>query len=145
MPLEFLMFFCACFGAIVGSFLNAMAFRVAFKTQPRRPVTTYQPSGQRSACPQCGHGLAWYENIPLVSWLLLLGRCRHCRGKIPVVYWLAEIGFAAAFLVALPDSFSDWIAMWPALPIGFLILYIRHWYTLRRQGDVFTVGAGDGA
>lgn len=76
------------FGSIIGSFLNVVIYRV-----PRgRSLAT-----PASACGACGHGIRWYDNIPIVSWLVLRGRCRDCRAAISVRYPLIEFATALAF------------------------------------------------
>jgi len=62
-----------CLGAIVGSFLNVCIVRWPKDESVVRP---------RSKCPHCQHGIAWYDNVPVVSWLLRRGRCRHCAAPI---------------------------------------------------------------
>src|SRR5512134_2699862 len=52
--------------------------------------------GGRSACPACGHELAWYDLVPLVSWLVLRGACRYCRAPISAFYPALEFTMAAA-------------------------------------------------
>ena len=80
--------------AVMGSFLDCIASR--------------HGSGEsflkgRSHCDSCGHVLAAWEMIPIVSWPLFRGKCRHCGERIPVISWLAEVfgaaGFAALALV----------------------------------------------
>jgi leader peptidase (prepilin peptidase) / N-methyltransferase len=66
----------------VGSFLNVVAARVPLKQSVVHP---------RSACPKCGTQLAWYDNIPLVSWVVLRGRCRTCATSIAATYPLVEL------------------------------------------------------
>ena len=73
----------------VGSFLNVVVARIPERRSLVRP---------RSACTSCGHELAWWENIPLASYLVLRGRCRGCDGAIGLRYPLVEL--ATAFLVA---------------------------------------------
>ena len=72
-------------GLAIGSFLNVVAARV-----PAR-ISIVAP---RSACPGCSAELAWYDNIPIVSYLLLRGRCRTCGAAISVSYPLVELGTA---------------------------------------------------
>ncbi len=80
-------------GLLVGSFLNVVIHRVPAGRSILAPP---------SACPACGARIRWHDNVPLVSWLLLRGRCRHCRAAIPVRYPLVELGTGVAFaLVAL--------------------------------------------
>ena len=76
-------------GLALGSFLNVVAARVPLK----RSIVT-----PGSACMDCGHEIAWYDNIPLVSWLALRGRCRSCQAPIPVRYPAVEL--LSALLVA---------------------------------------------
>jgi leader peptidase (prepilin peptidase) / N-methyltransferase len=66
----------------LGSFLNVVAARV-----PLRRSIVSPPS----ACMSCGHRIAWYDNVPLVSWVVLRGRCRSCRTRIPVLYPAIEL------------------------------------------------------
>lgn len=75
-------------GLVVGSFLNVVVHRV-----PRGESVVSPPS----ACPRCGHRLRARDNVPVLSWLVLRGRCRSCRGPISVRYPLVEIGSALAF------------------------------------------------
>ena len=75
--------FAFLFGLCAGSFLN-----VCMSRWPR-DLSVVQPG---SRCPKCGHELSWYENIPVLSWLVLRARCRGCREPIPAIYPLAEIG-----------------------------------------------------
>lgn len=69
-------------GLAVGSFLNVIASRV--------PVHRSVSAG-RSECMSCAHPIAAYDNIPLVSWVVLRGRCRHCTAPIPMRYPLVEL------------------------------------------------------
>ena len=59
----------ALFGTIIGSFLNVVVYRL-----PRKESLSHPPS----RCPHCGKPVKPYDNIPVLSWLLLRGRCRHC-------------------------------------------------------------------
>lgn len=82
----------AALGAAMGSFLHCAAWRIA-----RGESFTKG----RSHCPECGHALGLPELIPLLSWLLLRGRCRFCKAKIPARYFLAELFFAAVTVACL--------------------------------------------
>jgi leader peptidase (prepilin peptidase) / N-methyltransferase len=76
------------FGAVIGSFLNVVAYRV-----PRRE-SLVSPG---SRCPHCGADVKPYDNVPVVSWLVLRGRCRNCGGPISPRYPLVELATALVF------------------------------------------------
>jgi len=78
--------FAAIFGAIVGSFLNVVILRLP---QPEESIVF-----PASHCPQCQADLRWYENIPLLSYIFLGGRCSHCRCRISLQYPLVEAAMA---------------------------------------------------
>ena len=77
-------------GAVTGSFLSVVAHRV-----PRGESIV----GPRSRCARCGAQIAAYDNIPILSWLLLRGRCRHCGERISPRYPLVEVGTGLLFAV----------------------------------------------
>ena len=83
------------FGAMIGSFLNVCILR--WGAEPKESIV--RPP---SHCPRCGVGLQWYDNIPIVSWLVLRGRCRGCQAPISVQYPLIEL------LTALIWAFMVW-------------------------------------
>ena len=82
----------AVFGAVMGSFLNCAAWRIAHGESFLKG---------RSRCPSCGHVLEPPELIPILSWLLQRGRCRSCGKKISVRYPLTELAFACVTVVCL--------------------------------------------
>lgn len=87
--LEFVSFL---FGATVGSFLNVCVHRL-----PRGESIVNPPSH----CPHCGHPIGWGDNIPLLSWLILRGRCRHCQAAITPRYFLVELLTGTLFLLVV--------------------------------------------
>lgn len=90
-------------GLLIGSFAAVVAHRI-----PRGE----SPLGGRSRCDSCGAPVASRDNVPVVSWMLLRGRCRSCGTRIPVIYPLAELGAAAAFAgvyLALGDEGVWWV------------------------------------
>ena len=79
------------FGLLLGSFLNVCISRLPDHRSLARP---------RSHCPQCLQIIHWYDNIPLLSWVLLARRCRHCKAAIPWRYPLVELATGFWFAVA---------------------------------------------
>jgi leader peptidase (prepilin peptidase)/N-methyltransferase len=77
------------FGALIGSFLNVCIYRL-----PRQESLAWPGSH----CPTCSHPLAWYDNIPIVSYLVLTGRCRDCGVRIPFRYPLVEMLNALGYM-----------------------------------------------
>jgi leader peptidase (prepilin peptidase)/N-methyltransferase len=76
-------------GLALGSFLNVVAARVPLRRSIVRPP---------SACMSCAEQIGWYDNLPLLSYVLLRGRCRHCQARIPLLYPAVEL--TTALLVA---------------------------------------------
>jgi leader peptidase (prepilin peptidase)/N-methyltransferase len=84
--------FAFIFGAVIGSFLNVCVARWP------KELSVVSP---RSRCPRCGHEIAWWENVPLVSWVLLRAKCRGCKQPISAVYPLVELVVALGWLAAM--------------------------------------------
>jgi len=97
----------AAFGAIVGSFLNVCIYRL-----PRNRSIVWPAS----ACPSCRRSLSWFENVPIVSYLLLRGRCRTCRAPISVRYPIVELITAVLFA-------AGWWAYGPSLAFASRIVF----------------------
>ena len=79
----------AAFGLVIGSFLNVCIYRLPLKQSIVWPA---------SRCPSCERPLAWYENVPVVAWLALGGRCRTCHTSISVMYPIVELVTGALFV-----------------------------------------------
>jgi prepilin signal peptidase PulO-like enzyme (type II secretory pathway) len=128
-----IIFFIFLFGLIIGSFLNCFIWR----------VRNDEGMMDRSYCPKCKHKLAWYENIPLLSYLFLKGKCRHCRRAISIQYPLVELVvgllFALSFIVRyqfapedVQGSFflilaGDWFVI---SVLTFIFVYDFRWYLI---------------
>ena len=107
-------------GLIFGSFLTVVVHRVP------RGESLVAP---RSRCPSCGRQLRAVDNVPVVSWILLGGRCHFCRAKISVVYPLLELATGAVF-VGVAFRFDDpWVAVlmapFSALLVAISVIDIR--------------------
>ena len=83
----------AVFGAVMGSFAACQVWRLRYKETGKKSL------GKFSVCLSCGKRLAWYENIPILSWVILRGRCRKCHEKIGVMEILSEVGLMIVFVV----------------------------------------------
>ena len=92
LPIDLQLILALCFfllGAFFGSALHCLAYRM---------VRGQSWATGRSCCPICGHTLQAVDLIPVLSWIFLRGRCRHCGGKIPARYILAEAGLGLVFV-----------------------------------------------
>ena len=109
-------------GASIGSFLNVVIYRVPHGMSVRRPA--------RSFCPSCKNQIAWYDNIPLVSWLVLRGKCRHCGSGIAFRYFMVELMTAVLFLAVYMrfgvsvDTLAFWV--FASFLIALTFIDIKH-------------------
>lgn len=108
-------------GAAIGSFLNVCIYRWPAGESVIRP---------RSKCPGCGKTISWYDNIPVLSWILLRGRCRTCGERISVQYPLVEAAVAVIWLgMALwlsPGLEAVRGALFFTVLLGIAIIDARH-------------------
>src|SRR3712207_1677359 len=102
----------ALFGAILGSFLNVVGHRLPRGESVVRPA---------SRCPSCATPIKPYDNVPVLSWIVLRGRCRACRVPIPVRYPLVELVTALLCAAVLLDQGADRGA-W--LGLAFVVLLV---------------------
>ncbi len=109
-------------GAIMGSFLNVCIARWPRELSVVRP---------RSKCPYCGHQLAWFENIPLVSWLALRARCRCCDEPISIQYPLVELTVGLAWMFSVSQYgvtlVALQVAVFSTVLLGVAITDAKHY------------------
>ncbi|MCP4379105.1 MAG: hypothetical protein GY794_23400 [bacterium] len=127
--------FVISFAACVGSFLNVVIYRL-----PRGQSLVFPGS----RCPSCGYAIKWFDNIPLLSWIILRGRCRQCKKSISPRYLIVEAVTAALvaglyvclFMLHMRDGMSYFLNSWitfiahGALVAGLLacaIIDLEHW------------------
>jgi len=109
-------------GTIIGSFLNVVIVRLP------HGGSLYDP--KRSCCPKCHRTLPWWENIPIISWLLLRGRCAGCHERISLQYPLVELSTGLLFWLCY-DFFSWPVATAYAVLVSLLlvatVIDLQHW------------------
>lgn len=110
------------FGLCVGSFLNVLIYRI-----PKGEEFVKTPSH----CMTCGHNLSWYENIPLISWLLQVGKCRACGVKLSAQYPVVEALNGAMWLLTGLLYRGDWltVGLYCVLFSMLLVLSVIDWRT----------------
>jgi leader peptidase (prepilin peptidase)/N-methyltransferase len=131
-----LVVFAAVFGAMLGSFLNVCVYRLP------RGESVIAP---RSHCPGCGKLIAWYDNVPMLSYLVLQGRCRHCAARISLQYPLVELATCVIWAGALarlgPSVAALSAALFATLLLGIAITDARH-YVIPDEFSLGGLGAG---
>src|SRR6059036_1091757 len=98
LPMIFALVLAALLGLAVGSFLNVVAWRLPRRESLVRPA---------SHCPACDAPIRPYDNLPLVSWLLLRGRCRACGERISARYPVVEAATAALYVAVVASQWGD--------------------------------------
>lgn len=133
----------AVLGLMVGSFLNVVIHRlpimieksfraecqlldqaedhISFPTSANQPVETYNLATPRSACPHCGHQISALENIPLLSWLALGGKCSQCKSSISIRYPLVEL-ISCLISAGLAWHFGPSLALCGALLLSWSLI-----------------------
>jgi leader peptidase (prepilin peptidase)/N-methyltransferase len=130
-------------GTFIGSFSNVVIHRLPIMMEREwreaceiemgvesEQKETYNLSIPRSTCPKCNTKIAWYDNIPILSWLFLRGKCRKCKNKISYVYPLIEffIGFAFAMFAYMlwPSPLSVIIPILITMAVILLFIDLKH-------------------
>lgn len=121
------------FGVCLGSFINALVWRIheQDKTVKNKQQRALSITRGRSMCPHCRHALAAADLVPIISWLLLKGRCRYCQASISPQYPLVEA------LTGLLFIFS--YAAWPAYLSGYIWVQFGCWLVLLAMLIALTV------
>lgn len=132
-------------GAVIGSFLNVCIYRI-----PER-LSIVHPA---SRCPKCGQAIRWYQNIPVISWLVLRGKCAGCKAPISIryplvealtgllfwqtfttfglhpatlVFWLFCAALVVITFIDLDHQIIPDVISLPGIPIGFLCSFLLPW------------------
>ena len=118
-------------GLLIGSFLNVCIYRMP------RDLSVVRP---RSFCPACEHPIAWYDNIPVVSYFVLRRRCRQCGAPIPIRYLIVELLTAALFFLTVtalgPTAVAAKLCLLMAILVGLSFADLEE----RILPDEFTLG-----
>lgn len=131
----------ALLGLCVGSFLNVVIYRLPLMLQAQwqtdcdalcgkstAPGEPFNLSVPRSRCPKCGHLIAWHENIPLLSYIFLRGKCSACATPIPLRYAVVEMATALMFLYcAVQWGISPTALAWSSFCACLLTLALIDW------------------
>jgi leader peptidase (prepilin peptidase)/N-methyltransferase len=125
-------FLAALAGLLIGSFLNVCVFRMP------RDLSVAKPA--RSFCPACEHTIAWYDNIPLFSYVALRRRCRHCGTIIPLRYLLVELSTAMLFFGVVLWLGPTLEALKYCIYAAILVALIAMDFEERILADEFTLG-----
>ncbi len=99
-------FYFGCFLFILGLLFGSLANVIILRLPKNESIVV-----PRSHCPHCHHMIAWYDNIPLLSWLILLGRCRHCKAQISFRYPFVELLVALVFLAIYLRGGLSWLTL----------------------------------
>lgn len=113
----------AVLGLLLGSFLNVVVYRLPLMIHNEGQLTghAFNLSLPASHCPACKHPLKYWQNIPVLSWLLLRGKCHYCAASISKRYPLTEAGCAAMFL-GLSFLFTTPLSLLSALLLFWFLL-----------------------
>lgn len=128
LPILLQVAFAATYGAVFGSFLTMLSYRLPLMVVqstllPGEPGATPRVTlFQSSACPHCGHRIAPWYNIPVLGWVLSLGRCSNCRGAISLRYPIIEIVSLLAAVWCLVHFGARLEALWTFVFIWSLLL-----------------------
>lgn len=139
-------------GLLVGSFLNVVIYRLPKMlerqwaaecaqlqggTAPAAPPETFNLMQPRSRCPKCGHAIRWYENVPVLSYLALRGKCSACGTRISPRYPVVELATGALFFFAVRQwGVTPAAAAWSGFAAALLALALIDWDTTLLPDDI---------
>lgn len=145
----------ALLGLLIGSFLNVVIHRLPQVMEQQwdaecaqhaasKAGKAYTPAAPaltlcrpRSRCPHCGHAIAWHENIPVLSWLALRGKCRGCSRRISIRYPLVELATAVLFAWCIHRwGFTPTGLAWCGFSAALLTLALIDWDTTYLPDDI---------
>jgi len=138
------------FGLLIGSFLNVVIYRLPRMLEAQwkaecadlegkelPPAEKFNLSVPRSRCQQCGHQISWYENIPVISYLFLRGKCSACKTPISLRYPLVELTSGALFFYCGWQWGTTPVALiWSAFTAALLALALIDWDTTLLPDDI---------
>ena len=137
-------------GLLIGSFLNVVIHRLPIMLEAQWRAECADLDGKepaaaekfnllqpRSRCPKCGHQIRWYENIPLLSYLFLRGRCSDCKTRISLRYPLVELATGALFFYCAWKWGNGGTALlWSGFSATVLTLAVIDWDTTLLPDDI---------
>lgn len=120
------------FGGVFGSFCNVCIYRFP------RGESIIRPG---SRCPRCGNPIAWYDNIPLISWIILFGKCRNCKSPISIQYPIVEVLTALSFVIIfLRFRYTLATPIYCAFTMGLIIVIFQDLNTWTIPNEVTLSG-----
>lgn len=134
-------------GLLVGSFSNVLIERLPkiIKENQKQKLNLFFP---RSHCPQCKNTIAWYDLIPVLSWIILKRKCRYCKVKISIQYPVIEIAHALAWAIVSSNHNTNDAVIWCvfiSIAINLAIIDTKHFllpnvliYTLAATGLILS-------
>ncbi len=137
-------------GLLIGSFLNVVIHRLPLMLEAQWKAECAEMAGQelaqaeplnlmrpRSRCPKCGHAIAWFENIPVLSYLVLRGRCSACKTPISLRYPLVELASGALFFYCgWTHGLGISALLWSGFAAAVLTLALIDWDTTLLPDDI---------
>ncbi len=138
-------------GLLIGSFLNVVIYRLPKMLErqwaadcaaidgaaPEAPAEAFNLMVPHSRCPQCGHAIRWYENVPVLSYVVLRGRCSSCQTRISPRYPIVELVTGLLFAWCVWRMPGQWAALaWSGFSAALLTLALIDWDTTLLPDDI---------